>query len=567
MAQKLLCNICITPQKILKEIGNFRRLECGHLVTFNKENLITEEEVKEAIEIVQKVLENAEEYLKLFKNKKRGYTPYDYQIKGIQFAIDSGFRCLIADEQGVGKTVQALGIMYYAMKYCEDTFFPCLIVAKSSLKIQWMVNLLDWCGMDYIPQIIEDGKNPPIPGFNVYIASYDIFRRFSTEEDIVIKTKWGHEVETKQTKNPFYDFGFKTIIADEVQAVKGESKRTNEFKKICEGKQVIALSGTPIKNNADEYYTILHILRPDLFRTRKGYRDQWVRLENVNGYDKYTGIKYPEAFKEYTKDFILRRTREDVAEEIGLKVTGANRIFYHVDFESEKLKAAYQAAENEFIREMEKAGKKNPIEIIGMLSVMRHLVGINKILPTVELAEEFALESPGQKLIIFAHHQDVMQGIWAKLGEVCKDGGMPLPLSFHSGLNMNQRYDMVSDFLKPESSPFLIASTLAMGEGVDRLQEVCNNCIIAERQWNPANEEQAEARLVRIGQIKGFVNATYPIATDTIDEYFTEIVEVKRRSMKETLDGVSAQWDENSLIMALYEAISKKGRKKIKRGF
>jgi SNF2 family DNA or RNA helicase len=126
---------------------------------------------------------------------------------------------------------------------------------------------------------------------------------------------------------------------------------------------------------------------------------------------------------------------------------------------------------------------------------------------------------------------------------------------------------MIAKFADNKNIPFIIGSTLAMGEGVDRLQEVSNDCILAERQWNPANEEQAESRLVRIGQKKGFVNATYPIASGTIDEYFTEIVEAKRRAMKETLDGEVSQWDETGLLSALYEAITAKGRKRTIKGW
>ena len=354
---------------------------------------------------------------------------------------------------------------------------------------------------------------------------------------------------------------------DEVQAIKGESQRTEEVKRICSGKNVIALSGTPIKNNAAEYYTILHMLAPNKFPTRRGYLDYWVKTETVNGYEKHTGIRYPEDFANWTKDFIIRRTRDEVKDEIGLRVTKANRIFYHVDFESDKLKAAYQQAEAQFIRDMEeKAKSKNPIELIGMLSVMRHLVGLNKIQPTVDLATEFLLENPNGKLVIFAHHKDVMDAISVLLSKWCQDGAYPVPLIYHSGLNQQERYEMVAKFAEGKT-PFIIGSTLAMGEGVDRLQEVCSDCIVAERQWNPANEEQAESRLVRIGQKNGFVNATYPIATDTIDEYFTEIVEGKRRSMKETLDGETAQWDETGLLVGLYDAIMAKGRKKIKKGW
>jgi len=583
----ITCSQCLTKKKVVATIGRLSRLSCKHLVvtppTVEEEQEIikkVQEEIK--IEIIAKE-EQVEKALReisadVFHNRKTKDTPYPFQERGIRFAIENSFRVLIADEQGLGKTIQALGILFYAWNRPElrDLVFPVFILSKGSTKVQWMIQLLNWCGMALLPQVIEDSKIPPVPGFNVYIASYDILRRFSKSTPIILKSKYGHEIESTRKENPFYDFPFKTVIMDEVQAIKGDSQRTEEVKRICEGKNVIALSGTPIKNNADEYYTILHILNSNKFYSRNYYRDYWVKKEVVNGYEKYTGIKYPEEFADYTKDMIIRRTREEVQDEIALRVTKANRIFYHVDFENPKLKAAYLAEEAKFIREMEAdAKKKNPAEIIARLSVMRHLVGLNKVQPTVDLAIEYLLENPTGKLVIFAHHTDVMDAIYKLLGNWCIDGGYDVPLIYHSGLNQTQRFEMIATFAdrkdprtgKPNNTPFIIGSTLAMGEGVDRLQEVCNDCIITERQWNPANEEQAESRLIRIGQKKYFVNATYPIATDTIDEYFTDVVELKRRSMKETLDGKEATWEEGSILTALYDAILLKGRKKLRKGW
>ena len=45
----------------------------------------------------------------------------------------------------------------------------------------------------------------------------------------------------------------------------------------------------------------------------------------------------------------------------------------------------------------------------------------------------------------------------------------------------------------------MVASTLAAGEGLNL--QTCSDCVIHERQWNPANEEQVEGRFIRIGQI------------------------------------------------------------------
>jgi len=564
--QKTLCPYCNEKKKVIKTFGRMTRLECRHLIktplSFEE---VEEAETKKAEDIAAdttvsiKVVDETK-----FHNLKTKDTPYPFQLEGIDFIIRNGYRGLIADEQGLGKTVQALGIMHHALKNNPDDFFPCLLLVKSNSKIQWMVQGLNWGGYDFIPQVIEDSKSPPIHGFNVYISSYDILRRFSKSQDVVLKSAWGHEIETTETKNPFYDFPFKTIIMDEVQAIKGESKRTEEVKKIAQGKNVIALSGTPIKNNAAEYYTILHLLNPNKFPTRKGYISRWVKTEIVKGYEKYTGLWNPERFAQYTSDMIIRRTREDVKDEIGMRVTKANRIFYHVDFESDKLKKEYEREEKAFIKEMlDNTKKKSPVEMIARLSVMRHLVGLNKIQPTVDLAVEYLLENPSGKLVIFAHHQDVMAAITELLKRWCIEGGYAEPLVYHSGLSSSERYEMIDKFTHKDSSPFIIGSTLAMGEAVDRLQEVCNDCILAERQWNPANEEQAESRLIRIGQKRSFVNATYPIASSTIDEYFTEIVEIKRRAMKETLDGKSSyEWDEENLLTALTEAILNKGKKK-----
>jgi len=503
-----------------------------------------------------------------FKNRKTGDTPYPFQVEGIKFAVRNAFKVLIADEQGLGKTLQAICTLKYAMKHCPDLVLPALILSPSNVKVQWLVQLLNWGDSDFIPQINEDGKIPPVEGFNIYIASYDILRRFSKTEKVVLTSRYGHEIETTKKDNPFYDFPFKTVIMDEVQAIKGDSKRTDEVKRIAKGKNIIALSGTPIKNSAAEYYTILHLLAPDKFKTREDYLRRWVKTELVNGYEKHTGLWNPERFAEYTKDIIIRRSREQVKEEIGLRVTKANRIFYHVDFENEKLKAAYLAAEAAFIREMEEeTRKKDPVVLIARLAVMRHLVGLNKIQPTVDLAEEFLLENPNGKLVIFTQHDDVQQAIHVLLSQTCKDAGYEAPLRFHSGLGATERFETVAKFTDNPGIKFIVGSTLAMGTGTDRLQEQCNDCILAERQWNPANEEQAESRLVRIGQKKYFVNATYPIASGTIDEYFTEIVEVKRRSMKETMDGKSAAWDETGLLTALYEAIKMKGRSKPVKGW
>lgn len=455
-------------------------------------------------------------------------------------------------------TIQAIGTI---IRNIED-LQPVLVLVKSSLKIQWLKELIRWGGYDFIPQIIDSSATPPVGGFfKVHIATYDILRRFTTERIERGKNKWGHEVDLVIKENPFYTFPFKTIILDEVQSIKSESSaRTAEVMKICEGKEnVIALSGTPIKNNAAEYGPILHILRPDIFTSIPNFIQRWVSVVPNGRGTKYGGIRNMSAFQELTKGFIIRRTREAVMPEL----PKINRVFHHVDWENEKLKKQYQSAEDDMINEMEKKHSGGSNTVIGAISKARHLIGVTKINPTVEKICDFLMETD-RKLVVFVHHQDVMDAIHMLTTKWCLDGAYSLPLKFHAGLSSEERNNVVEQF-RSNNHRVMIASTLAASEGLNL--QFCSDCIMAERQWNPANEEQAEGRFIRIGQLAENVNATYLVVSQTIDEYFTQIVEEKRAAFRKTMDGVATNWEESTLMSALFNVIKNKGRKNITKGF
>lgn len=64
---------------------------------------------------------------------------YPFQLEGVKFGISRFGRILLADEMGVGKTVQALAIALY---YRRD--WPLLIVAPSFLRFIWQQEILRW---------------------------------------------------------------------------------------------------------------------------------------------------------------------------------------------------------------------------------------------------------------------------------------------------------------------------------------------------------------------------------------------------------------------------------------
>lgn len=91
--------------------------------------------------------------------------------------------------------------------------------------------------------------------------------------------------------------------------------------------------------------------------------------------------------------------------------------------------------------------------------------------------------------------------------------------------------------------------------------QFCSDAVLLERQWNPANEENyAEDRFHRFGQVNN-VDITYMIASGTIDDFFTEVVEIKRSIFTATMDNKHIEWNQQSLMKELAEILVTRGKK------
>lgn len=502
----------------------FVSLKCGHTIT-------------------EKVLKTSD----LEITSEDGFKPYPYQIDGAKFGIEeAGGRVLIADEMGLGKTVQSLMIV-------KKMNWKTLFVVKSGLRMQWLKENMRWLGIEYMPQIIEKEKQFLLPGKG-YIISIDLLWRFKELE------KWIDELKVD------------AIVIDECQTVKNhDSKRTNCLRKLCDKvKYIIALSGTPIKNHAGEYFPILNMLRPEKFPSLVNFQRQWVDayFDARSGKYKYGGIKNIDRFTEYTKDFIIRRSRKDVNDQIKLACGTEPKRMWRFSELGKSVEAMYQLTMNEFTNYYmysNDSAFQRGSNILAYMSKMRHLTGLAKVEPVLNYIQDFIVENEyTRKICIFLHHKDVAGLIRDGLEKIRQDW----PAEFGESIaeiksedDMMRRNNQIEMF-KSDKCRILIASTLASSEGLNL--QFCSDFCFMERQWNPANEEQAEARFIRIGQEAEVVNGTYFVATGTIDEFFSELVEKKRAIMKNTLDKENIKWEESSLMKELAELLASQNMKKWK---
>jgi len=467
--------------------------------------------------------------------------PYAFQLDGMRFgeaALAVNHGVAIFDEMGLGKTIQAHGIVKF-----NKSLWPCLWIVKSGLKYQTAHSLMRWMGNEHIPQIIESSSETLIPGLKNYIVGYDM---------LVPKTrtlKSGKVVNSGFDIKRFDEVGIKCVVLDECQQIKNvDSSRTQMVRRVVRDRKVIALSGTPWKNRGSELFPVLNMLDPMKFYSEAGFKRQWVDTYYQGSFLKEGGIRNIARFKEFVKDIVIRRERTEVMAELPL--VNRTKLYVKMDLTTE---TQYDEAVDEFVRWFEEQqGALSQMAIIGAMQKMRHIVALAKIPATMEYATEF-VENTDKKLVIFAHHKDVQALLYDDCMTAFKDE-MPV-LKLTAEMNGLQRNEAQEIFNKSPRA-IMIASQLAAGEGLNL--QTCADCVMHERQWNPANEEQCEGRFIRIGQTAEVVNAVYAHCEGltTIDPQLDGINERKRRMTHAAMNkGEAPRWNDDAMFKELAESI------------
>ncbi len=496
-----------------------------------------------------------------------------YQETGVDFIVNSTesnqpFNCIIGDQQRLGKTPQAL--LALASDYKNRT--PCLILVRAANLYQWIREYKIWC--DSLPLGIYpiQGTKGFIPvGFSCYIMSMDTFSRIDLEKLLSLKFKlcivdechsfkntdskrsqalvqFLHEI-TKSTVQhivPFFCSNCKHTW-DETVTVNTDTKattskhsaycpkcnawnsHTTQKEKINLNRNcgLVMLSGTTIKNQADEIFIPLNLVAPEKFPSKEHLRRKWMYQ------DKGKWRIHPhliESFREEIAPFFLRREKEDVYTDL----PPLNRIFTVMRVEDELLKKAYNKV-LDTIEENMGRGNYSFFSNIGELSQLRQICGLAKVDWAADYIKEYVEDTDKDdiKIAVGLHHYSVAD----RLKMLCNDLGV-LKLD---GKSSAEQKDWIMTSFEHDHNHVLLINMLAGGVGMDF--HYCPNVLCLERQWSYADEEQFEYRFYNPDKsIMGdrSTNIEYPICEGTTDEFFYDLVEQKRVIFGETL---SKNWD------------------------
>jgi len=438
-----------------------------------------------------------------------------HQKQGTRAVYRFGGRALIADEMGLGKTIQAL---HWIRK--TPGHRPVVIVTPSSVKYQWQSEAMDHFGIRV--QVLE-GQRPNGAHFDdIIVINYDILPYWI-----------GKLVKLRP----------KTVVLDECQYVKTlGALRTRAARKLAaRAASVVALSGTPLTNRPIELWSVLNIIRPDLFPDRTKYAWRYCRPRRTIWGWKFDGAdRLPELHRILRQECMVRRLKKEVMPYLPDKT----HIF--VPFQLSDY-TEYIEARDDFLRwlgkispsKAKRAKKSQALVRVGYL--LRLCVRL-RLQWTTKWLQEWSEANPGEKLVALTMHTFVIDHLKAKFpNSVVIDGRV-------TGL---KRVESVRKFQSNRRVQFLFGNWKAAGIGLNLTAS--NVMVSLDFPWTPGDLLQGQDRVHRIGQ-KRKVLIYYLYLLHSIEEKQMRGLQKKHEILESVLNGQVSSKDfdlYNNLIKEL----------------
>jgi SWI/SNF-related matrix-associated actin-dependent regulator 1 of chromatin subfamily A len=415
-----------------------------------------------------------------------------FQIAGVEYALDRR-RTFIADEQGLGKTVQAL------LTLEADNAYPAIVLCPASLKLNWQREVHRWLPNRSV-QLLQ-GRGEQLVDAEIIVVNYEILEPH-VERLVGVKSA--------------------ALVLDESHYCKSpRAKRTQAAQSLSDtlpkNALKLALTGTPLVNRPKELVPQLRIIgRLSDFGSGAGFERSFDRPEERERLHWHL-----------RRSCYLRRLKKDVLPQLPAK----QRAVVPVTLANQK---EYVRAEAAFV-EWLKDKFTNPDELNHQLTMLtraealikinalRQLAGIGKVPMATAWIEDFL--ASGEKLVVFAQHRAVQSAIVKAFPEAVH------LLGSDSG---PERDEAVQRFQNDPDVRLCVCSLKVAAHGFTLTAAA--NVAFVELGWTPAEHDQAEDRCHRIGQ-QDSVTAWYVLAAGTIDERIGALIEHKRRIVESVTDG------------------------------
>ncbi|AQK75165.1 DNA repair and recombination protein RAD54 [Zea mays] len=455
-----------------------------------------------------------------------------HQREGVQFMFDcvsgslsadgiSG--CILADDMGLGKTLQSITLLYTLLCQGFDDkpmVKRAVIVTPTSLVSNWESEIIKWLkGRVQVLALCESTRADvlsgiesflkPLSRLQVLIISYETFRMHSS----------------KFERPGSCDL----LICDEAHRLKNDQTLTNKALAALPCTRRILLSGTPMQNDLEEFFSMVNFTNPGVLGDASYFRRYYEapiicgREPTASAEEKKLGsersaelsakVNQASLSCQRSLSFILRRTNAllsnhlppKIIEVVCCKLTPLQTTLYNHFIHSKNIKR--------LISEETKQSK-----ILAYITALKKLCNHPKLIYDTIKSNNSGVSGFDDCLHFFP--PDLFSG---RSGSWTGGGGMWVELSGkmhvlarllgHLRQKTDDRIVLVSNYTQDEFV-FLLSSK-AGGCGLNLVGG--NRLVLFDPDWNPANDKQAAARVWRDGQKKRVYIYRF-LSTGTIEE-------------------------------------------------
>lgn len=448
-----------------------------------------------------------------------GIDKHWYQIETARKVLRQlGGRALLADEVGLGKTIEAGLILseYLARGMIQSL----LILTPASLVSQWQQELQTKFGID---TVTSDDKQLQLNPSEFWTTNNRLIASLNTAKS----AKHFNLVTTRS---------WDLVIVDEAHHLKNRSTLNWKLVNALQKRFILMLTATPVQNSLVELFNLLTLLKPGLLKTEAAFKKEYVSSKNGRV------PKNPEKLRQLMREVMVRNTRSLV--DVQLPKRFATTITVSPSQSEEKL---YQDL-TEYLRlfeigtsdstqtqKLDKFSRTNLLMRAGSSpqALADSLKNLSKKFPSDELktltrrasqikqvekakALVDLLKKSSQKTIVFTTHRATS----AYLAKTLQKAGI-LFAQFLGDMSLKEKDAAIEDFR--EHVPVLLASETG-GEG--RNIQFANAIVNYDLPWNPMKIEQRIGRIHRIGQTQDVFIFNFCLK-DSIEEYILKILHDK----------------------------------------
>lgn len=439
--------------------------------------------------------------------------PFPHQIASAKRVVNELHgRALLADEVGLGKTIEAgLILKEYLMR---GLIKKALILVPASLVLQWTRELNEKFAIPAFAQRNEWSWTT----YDILVASIDTTKRDPHRSAVLTQD---------------YDI----VIVDEAHKLKNSKTRNWQLINQLRKKYLLLVTATPIQNDMRELFNLINLLRPGQLGNATSFRSTHVHSKR--------NPKNPQALRTAVGEVMVRNRRE------AGDVLFTERFVEVVPITLSKEEQMLYNAVTEFIKDAYTKRKEAKRSVLSLITLQREICSSSyAALGTLETMQKDKRNSEGDrislmeiyhlaesvptytkvnrvidlvkkiddKVIIFTEYRATQDFLLYMLQQSGIKGVL-----FRGGYKRGKK-DWMKDLFEHRAQ--VLIATEAGGEGINL--QFCNQVINFDLPWNPMRIEQRIGRVHRLGQTRPVYIHNFS-TINTIEEHIVHLLQDKIR--------------------------------------